>query len=113
MLCALIPFNLPVVFGSAMLWLEISTYFIAFRWMMFFNGIMGGDWRQNLNSFFIVTVFIFCRTIFQLYAVVVVGMPFLYKTFFKETGNNIFYQLLILEFFFAVVINVIMNVYWT
>jgi hypothetical protein len=64
MYCALIPFNMPIVFGSAMLWLEISTIFVAFRWMMFFHDVASADWRQSINTFFLAVVFIFGRTVF-------------------------------------------------
>ena len=104
---------MPVVFGSAMLWLEISTIFVAFRWMMFFHEVRGGDWRQSLNTFMCAVSFIIGRTIFQLLAVWYVALPFMYTTFFVETGSSVWYLALIAEFFLAVAINVVMNVYWS
>lgn len=115
MFCSLFPFNMPLVFGAAMLWLEISTIFVAFRWMMFFHDIKG-DWRQHINTFLCAVTFILFRTVFQLYAVIFVGLPFLYETFFVETGTGIYYYLylaLLAEFFIAVLINIIMNCYWS
>jgi len=115
MFCSLVPFNMPLVFGAAMLWLEISTIFVALRWMMFFHDIKG-DWRQSINTFFTAVSFLFFRTVFQLYAVIFVAFPFLYETFFVETGSGIYHYLylaLIAEFSFAVLINIIMNCYWS
>jgi len=113
MYCALIPFNMPIVFGSAMLWLEISTVFVAFRWMMFFHDVQGSDCRQSVNTFFLAISFIFGRTVFQLVAVHKAALPFMYATFFLEKGSSIWYLALIAEFFIAVAINVIMNCYWS
>jgi hypothetical protein len=116
MFMALIPFNLPLVFGAAMTFLEISSPFVAARWLLFAHGVMGGDWRQTLNTFVCAVVFILARTVFQIIAVCVVAMPFLYTTFFVESGSgllHVLYLLLIAEFFAAVAINIAMNVYWS
>jgi len=112
MFCALIPFNMPLVFGSAMCWLEISTPFIAFRWMMFFHGITGGDLRQTINTIICAIVFIAFRSVFQLIAIYCV-LDWLSFTFFQETGRPFWYLPLMTEFFLAVVINVVFNAYWS
>lgn len=112
MFCALVPFNMPIVFGSAMTFLEISTPFVAIRWMLFFHGVVGGDWRQTINTIICGIVFIFCRTGFQLVAVVWV-MPWILNTFFVETGKPVWYLPLIAEFTLAVFINVAFNLYWS
>lgn len=84
MYCALIFLNLPIVFASAGLWMEVSTIFIAFRWLMFIHGIMGGDWKQGLNTVFAAFSFLFLRTIFLLFILLAVGVPYMYSTFFLE-----------------------------
>lgn len=116
MFMSLIPFNLPLVFGAAMTFLEISSPFVALRWLFFAHNVMGGDWRQSLNTFVCAVVFIVLRTVFQLVCTCQVGLPFLYTTFFVESGSgllHIAYLVLIAEFFLAVAINIMMNVYWS
>ena len=113
MYCALIYWNMPVVFGAAMCWLEISTIFVALRWLMFFHGVMGGSWLQSLNTFICAFTFIFLRTVFQIYAVAVNAIPWCYWTFVEEVGRGLFYKVLIFEFFLAVAINIVFNTYWS
>jgi hypothetical protein len=75
----------PVIFGANMLWLEISTIFVALRWLMFFYGVGGADVRQAINSFFLAISFILLRTSLLIYVSAVIGPAWLYRTFFEES----------------------------
>ena len=112
MYSSLFPMNFMVLFGSAMLWLEFSTFFIAFRWMMFFHGIMGGDWKQTLNSVFTAFSFLFLRTVFCIYGVFAIGGPWMYKTF-QESGHSYGFHALNVEFTIVAFINVGLNLHWS
>jgi hypothetical protein len=109
---SLLTMNFMVLFGSAMLWLEFSTFFIAFRWMMFFHGIMGEDWRQTLNSFLIALSFLIFRTVFCIYGVFAIGGPWMYKTF-QESGHSFGFIALNVEFIIVAFINVGLNLHWS
>jgi hypothetical protein len=113
MYCTLLfAFTLPVVFGSAMCWLEISTIFVNLRWLMFFQDIKGGDWRHNLNTLVLAVTFIGFRTLFQLVACIWPGLGFLYFTYFVQDGR-LWYKALIVELSLAVLLNLAMNMNWS
>ena len=112
MYCAVFTMGAPMVFGANMLWLEISTIFVAFRWLMFFYGVGGADIRQAVNSFFLAFSFILLRTVLLIYVAVAVGLPWLSQTYRHET-RPIWYLLLIGEFAVAVAFNIVLNVYWS
>ena len=57
-----------VVFGTMLLFVEISTLFVTARWLMFAHDMKGGHPLQSANSFALFITFIFGRVFYQLYA---------------------------------------------
>jgi uncharacterized membrane protein len=82
MYCAIFTMGAPVIFGANMLWLEISTIFVALRWLMFFYGIVGSDLRQAINSFFLAISFIILRTVLLIYCTFAIGPSWMYRAYF-------------------------------
>ena len=57
--------------------------------------------------------FISGRFFFLAYLMIVFGLPFFLETLFLKEGVSFAYKLLMAEFSFAVMINVLLNFYWS
>lgn len=90
---------------------EFSTFFVAFRYLLFFYGYSGGDWRQSINSFFLAISFFFIRTIGQVLQVAMVTLV----CFDSMVGSatSLLYRLLMVVFFTGVSFNIFLNVHWS
>lgn len=83
MLPAIYYLNGMTVYAANMMWQEFSTIFVAVRYLLFFYGVKGGDFRQTLNSFMLFFSFIFTRSVFQIYCAVAIVSPMIYQMVFK------------------------------
>lgn len=79
---------------------------------MFFYDIKGGDWRQSVNTFFATIAFLVCRDFMLFYSVFFIGLPWLIKVYGREK-HSFLNWLLLFEFIFALVFNLLLNIYWS
>jgi hypothetical protein len=99
-------------YAANMMWQEFSTIFVAFRYLLFFYGVKGGDLKQSLNSFMLFFTFIVTRSAFQIYCTVAIVTPMIYQIEFKET-HKLAYELFGVAYFAGAWFNVYLNVNWS
>mmetsp|Transcript_4799 Transcript_4799/g.3294 ORF Transcript_4799/g.3294 Transcript_4799/m.3294 type:complete len:183 (+) Transcript_4799:232-780(+) len=66
--------NFTTVFGTMLVFIEISTSFMAFRWLLFKHG-HGKSTIAAVNSLVFLILFFLSRIVFQFYICVFVGIP--------------------------------------
>ena len=103
--------GIPVTFACVLLFMEISTHFVAARWLMFEHGIAG--FVQNVNSLCLFLTFIVGRVFFQLYCCIFYGLPFAYNTFFVQEDVPKAYLFVLVLFTISICINVALNLFWS
>lgn len=106
------PWGLIVTFAGNMLWVEFSTFFISFRWLLFFYGYMGDDWRQTVNSILGAIAFLFGRTLVLLYVVTFLCAPWFFYSFL-QSAYTVGEFLFVLECMIVLAFNVCLNIYWS
>jgi len=107
-----IMWNFTLLFMGNMLWLECSTFCLSGRWLMFFYGVPGGDWKHSVNSLIGSVIFLFGRTVFHLYSIAFVYLPLYYNAVVKEqhtTGQVIFFHWLT----FIIGFSAYLNIHWS
>ena len=105
--------DFTVTVGVVFAFLEISTPFVCVRWFLFKHGITGGSFLQTLNTFLLFFFFIFGRVVVQIYVVIWFNLPWLNWMWFEKEGVELLYKLLLVELFIAVLINVVLNFWWS
>lgn len=95
-----------------MLWLEISNFFTCIRWLMFFYGVAGGDWKHTLNSIFGAIAFLFGRTLTLIYVAIFIVLPW-YTNVFNYDKLTEFENIFNSELLFVVCFNICLNLYWS
>lgn len=100
-----------LVFSAAALYQEISTFFVAFRYLLFFYGYSGGDWRQTVNSAFLAISFLILRAVGIVILVWTVA-PSIISNLLAET-STIWYVLSLIGFSAAALFNIFLNVHWS
>lgn len=104
--------DFTVVFGTMLLFMEVSTPFVCLRWLMFAHGVTGGNVIQSTNSFLLFFSFLGGRVFWQIYACLFVGVPWLWDMYFVNENVPTGYLALLAWMQLAVAINVILNFYW-
>ena len=105
--------DFTVTVGAAFLFLEISTPFVQMRWLYFHHGLTGAALLQNINTLLLFFFFIFGRVFVQLYIVWEYAIDWLALTWFHKEGVPELYKAILVEMAIAVLINMILNFYWS
>lgn len=66
--------NFTTVFGTMLVFIEISTSFLAFRWLLFKHG-HGKSTLAAINSLFFLILFFMSRIVYQIYISIWLGIP--------------------------------------
>ena len=99
-----------VVFGSMLLFIEISTPFVSLRWLLFTHGLNETKWYV-INAAMMFLSFLFGRLIFQFYICFWFGVDWVYAEYMKK--NLTLYQgTVITEMAIMVVLSCVLNSYW-
>ena len=99
--------------GAAFILLEISTPFVCMRWLLFHHGYKGKSIAQATNSVLLFFTFIFGRVGFQSFVVHQFQMPWLVRMWWYTEGVLFSYKMLLVEMAMAVLINIVLNFYWS
>ena len=105
-------FDFTLNFGIVMLFMEFSTIFSNARWLMFQHGMSGGNIYQSINSGLLFFSFLACRIYFQVYTIVVTGLPFFYLKMVQRTDTTLAYKSVLWTMTVGVSINMLLNFYW-
>ena len=105
--------DFTVTVGCAFIVIEISTPFICSRWFMFDHKIPSGHILHTTNTILLSFFFIFGRVFFQLYVIAYYAAPWIYYMYNVAEGVSQLYLLILLEMQASVLINVILNFYWS
>lgn len=96
-----------------LLFMEISTHFIATRWLLFDHKVVGGTFLQTLNTVLLAVTFIFGRVFFQIYVVIFYGSPWLRNALLTSGSYDKTYKAVLATFALSVFVNMILNFYWS
>ena len=99
-----------VVFGTMLLFTEISTFFLAIRYFLYTHDLSQSFWYY---SNVVVTFFVFLigRLYYQIYISLYLGVPFLYDE--VEQGKiRPMKMFIVLQMAFIVIASLILNFYW-
>ena len=103
--------------AAVLLFIEISTHFVVFRWILFEHGIKGGHtiFGVNLhavNSVLLLVTFILGRVFFQLFVFICYGAPFLVEVFTVQKDVPQFFMVTDIMFLLSFILNCCLNFYW-
>lgn len=99
-----------VVFGVMLLFIEISTPFVSFRWLLFTHGMQTSK-LYAANAILVFVSFLTGRLLYQFYIVFWFGIDWIYAEYCKK--NITLYQATVItEMVAMVVLSVILNGYW-
>ena len=104
--------DFTVTIGCMFIFLEISTPFVCTRWILFHHGYKGTIF-QDVNSILLLFTFILGRVCVQLYLFFGFAIGWCLWMWFEKDNVEFLYKLFILEMFTAVVINMVLNFYWS
>jgi len=93
------------------IFLEISTPFVCMRWLLFHHDFKGSHF-QDVNSALLFFSFIFGRVFMQMYLVVGFAASWLWMMF-TSSDVDFLYKAFLFEMMSAVLINVVLNFYWS
>ena len=99
-----------VVFGTMLLFMEISTIFLNLRYLLFTHGYAHTKWYAA-NAVLMFLTFLFGRLIYQIYICVMYMGDWVYHEYMKK--NLTFYQgTVITEMAIMVILSIVLNSYW-
>ena len=99
-----------VVFGVMLLFIEVSTIFVSFRWLLFTHG-HGDSQLYKVNALISFVMFLLGRVVFQFYIVFFIGLDWVYWEY--ERKNLTFYKALVVtEMAIMVILSIVLNSYW-
>ena len=102
--------NWMVVFGVCLLFMEISTTYVAMRWLLYKHDLGRGP-LYAINAVFLFITFLIGRLLYQFYVTFWVGAPLVYKEYEKK--NITLYQgTVVAEMFIMVALSLVLNLYW-
>jgi len=102
--------NFTLVFGTMLIFVEISTIFISIRWLLFKHDMGASKWMA-INTILIFFTFCFGRWIFQL----VTSFGWGLKGVMEELDSKILKQwkvVLMIEMAISVGLSIIINTFW-
>jgi hypothetical protein len=108
--CTLIFFNFTIAIGVELLFVEIGTFFVCIRWLLYTHK-HGHSVAATINAIMIFLSFLFCRVLFQMVVIVGYGLPLLVRQFKTWTMNSAS-VILILEMSFTLCLSLLMNIFW-
>ena len=98
------------VFGCILLFIELSTPFQTFRWLLFKHGMQESK-LYAINAMFLFFTFFFGRCVFQVYVVFWYGLGWLVSEYEKK--NLTFYKgVVAFEMGVMVLLSIALNSYW-
>ncbi len=103
---------MPLTTAVVLLFVEISTHFVAARWLFFDHGVSGDKIIQSVNTLLLCFTFLGGRTVFQIYVGMKYMTPWIYSTMLEDTQEPVYKGLLIL-FVISVAINLCLNLFWS
>jgi hypothetical protein len=99
-----------VVFGTMLLFTEISTFFLAIRYFLYTHDLSQSFWYYG-NVVVTFFVFLIGRLYYQIYISLYLGVPFLYDE--VEQGKiRPMKMFIVLQMAFIVIASLILNFYW-
>lgn len=104
--------DFAVTVGAAFILLEISTPFVCLRWLYFHHGLKG-SMIQNINTVVLFLLFVAARVIYQAYIICAYSIDWVGYMWFEKEGVSLLYKVILAEMALAVLINVVLNYYWT
>lgn len=103
--------NFLTVFGVMLLFVEISTIFVCFRYLIYTHKLQRTCWN-NLNSLCVFVTFLFGRLLYQIFILSGYAYPLLIKYVYEEENLPWWKVSLIVEIYVATSISATMNSYW-
>ena len=99
-----------VVFGVMLLFIEVSTIFVSFRWLLFTHG--HGDTKfYKINALISFVAFLLGRVVFQFYIVFFIGCDWVYWEY-ERKNLTVYKALVVTEMAIMVVLSIVLNSYW-
>ena len=99
-----------IVFGVMLLFIEVSTIFISFRWLLFTHG-HGDSMIYKINGLVSFFVFFLGRVIYQFYIVIFIGIDWVYWEYMRKNLTP-YKALVITEMAIMVILSIVLNSYW-
>ena len=99
-----------VVFGVMLLFIEVSTIFVSFRWLLFTHG-HGDSHLYKVNALISFVMFLIGRVIFQFYIVFFIGLDWVYWEY-ERKNLTLYKALVVTEMAIMVVLSIVLNSYW-
>ena len=99
-----------VVFGVMLLFIEVSTIFISFRWLLFTHGL-GESMLYKVNALVSFFMFLLGRVVYQFYIVICIGAEWVYWEYMRKNLTP-YKALVITEMAIMVVLSIVLNSYW-
>ena len=102
--------DVMVVFGTMLLFMEVSTIFVSARWLLFTHGYAKSP-IYAANAICMFFSFLLCRLIFQVYITGWYLFDWVYHEYMKKSLT--FYQgTVVAEMTVMVILSIVLNGYW-
>lgn len=99
-----------VVFGTMLLFIEVSTIFLAVRYFLYTHDMSSSLWYY-LNVVFMFVSFLVCRLYFTIYISFIKGLPYIYDK--AEWDKLSVIQVLVTAQMACIVLaSLVLNIYW-
>ena len=102
--------NYMVVFGVMLVFQEISTTYVAVRWLLYKHN-MGRSMAYFMNAFFMFVFFMLGRLVYQIYITFVIAGP-KFEAELSHRSCGYFEGMVIAEMFTVCALSIVLNLYW-
>ena len=108
--------NFTTVFGTMLLFIELSSLFLSFRYLLFKHDL-GQSPLSSVNSILFVVTFGLARIVYQSYLILVMGFPNIIREFVKNNNGTIeplawWKKAFYVEMIFLLVLSMAINFWW-
>ena len=98
------------VFGTMLLFVEVSTVFVSMRWLLFTHRLSESKW-YGINALMMFFSFLIVRVIFQFYMIFWHASGWIYEEYGKK-NISVYQGFVITQMAIMVVLSFVLNAYW-